>query len=163
MLSTLKYICFLGCLLTGVAYGQVHQVISAGGASGSTSQISGDYTIGETFVTTMSSQLSQLTQGFHQTDLISTSARQYIDNTVEVDVFPNPFQDRLNIRLDENIEIGMIRIFDTSGKMVHFATIKHLSGEVVTMDLNHIKPGMLILQLFDGQLSPIKSVPIIKL
>lgn len=166
MLYTVKLIGLFWLLAGGLVTAQPHQVLSSGGDTGVTAQVKGDYTIGEPFIATLSSQLSQLTQGFHQFDLMTTSVNESFEKSVRIDVYPNPFEDRILIRIDDNLEIGMIRLYDVNGKIVHFSTGQlgsYQQGDDIVLTLGHLNAGMLILQIFDSQLAPIKSIPIIKL
>ncbi|GEM_PF-3487761 len=81
------------------------------------------------------------------------------DPIIETDlsVYPNPFQDRLNIKLPENIlENALVKIFDENGQLVFERSI--VAEEKCSLHLSSLKPGVYILQFKDSKRVSYKKV-----
>ena len=108
--------CVFYVLLTSNLLSQ--QVIATQGSSSSNSTATLDYTIGEVVIMTGTDNQNHITQGFHQPIFEITT----IDNTeicCEVNIYPNPTIDQLNIQVKEIDQFSRFDIFDVNGKLLN--------------------------------------------
>ena len=108
--------CVFYVLLTSNLLSQ--QVIATQGNSSSNSTATLDYTIGEVVIMTGTDNQNHITQGFHQPIFEITT----IDNTeicCEVNIYPNPTIEQLNIQVKEIDQFSRFDIFDVNGKLLN--------------------------------------------
>ena len=67
------------------------------------------------------------------------------DNPVEL--FPNPFTDRLTLRMQHSGALLSISIFDQLGRRVFHAEPGLSNGKDIELDLRHLSPGFYFLRL----------------
>jgi hypothetical protein len=73
-----------------------------------------------------------------------------LSNTINhVKVYPNPFQDIVNIEFqkDEDLDPIFLKIIDNAGRIVFKQLLTENQNHVARLDLNHLKPGVYILQI----------------
>jgi len=106
------------------------QVIASAGThyTGSNAQLS--WTIGEPVITTVSNGSNIITQGFHQTLLTVISVEEQTVAGVNVNVFPNPTSDMVNINIVNNLKALQMDLFDMNGKLLHARKIGAAEGNV---------------------------------
>jgi hypothetical protein len=153
---------FVGLLLGSLGYGQSvsPEVTASAGEhfAGANAQLS--WTIGELMVETYMMGSSQLTQGFHQTNLIVTAVGD-IAESFQVSVFPNPTIDVLNIKWSEVSGPLTLSLYDVTGKQL-------LSQQALdqtmskTVDLSTYAAGNYFLQLINQESKTIKTFKILK-
>ena len=83
--------------------------------TGTNAQLS--WTIGETMIETFGNGSNQLTQGFHQTNLMVTAVED-LSESFQVSVFPNPATDVLNIEWSEISDPLTLTLYDATGKLL---------------------------------------------
>ena len=111
-----KLLLILLCLPM-IGFGQVTtpSVISSSGDSYSNGGIMMDYTLGEIVVETFSNSANILTQGFHQGDLMVTTAVVNLD--IKTKIYPNPTTNFIIIELENNVNAELL-VYDINGKIV---------------------------------------------
>jgi hypothetical protein len=72
------------------------------------------------------------------------------ENTIELmmNVYPNPFNDRLNIELTKNINNGEIYIFDMLGKQVYSS---QFSGKQININTSELMKGFYFIKLTSSE------------
>ena len=96
-----------------------HYVIGSDGGHSRNNQFSLDYTIGEV-VTEFGEDTTggvHLTQGFQQTMLSIVSVEEHLAD-IEIDVYPNPAVDYLNVSIPVLQEDMQFALFDMQGKLI---------------------------------------------
>ena len=96
-----------------------HYVIGSDGGHSRNNQFSLDYTIGEV-VTEFGQDTTggvHLTQGFQQTMLSIVSVEEHLAD-IEIDVYPNPAVDYLNVSIPVLQEDMQFALFDMQGKLI---------------------------------------------
>jgi len=94
------------------------EVIATQGNSSSNSIATLDYTIGEVVIMTGTDNQNDITQGFHQPIFeITTIANTEI--CCEVNIYPNPTIDQLNIQVKEINQFSRFDVFDVNGKLLN--------------------------------------------
>jgi len=96
-----------------------HYVIGSDGGHSRNNQFSLDYTIGEV-VTEFGQDTAKgvhLTQGFQQTMLSIVSVEEHVED-IEIDVYPNPAVDYLNVSIPVLQEDMQFALFDMQGKLI---------------------------------------------
>jgi hypothetical protein len=80
-----------------------------------------DYTAGETVITTVSNTGNTLTQGFQQPASILVSVNEHPETDWEVNLYPNPSSDFLNISIS-NIEEDktVVELYDIIGQRLEY-------------------------------------------
>lgn len=121
------------------------------------------YTMGEPITEPQSSSNILLTQGFQQPQLQVTLFDEFGINTANIDIFPNPTQDNVNITFqnDETLSINMT-LYDETGRVIHSQGITISPYEKMKYDLSDFVPGVYFMQLVldDGKTN--KTYRIIK-
>lgn len=94
------------------------QVIGSAGLVGNTANIEMLATVGEAVTATFSTGSFEITQGFHQPDLVE-SATVAPKILVNFSVFPNPTADELTVEIspEKDIQLGL-QLFSADGKLV---------------------------------------------
>ena len=95
-----------------------HYVIGSDGGHSRNNQFSLDYTIGEVVTEFGEDTLNNvhLTQGFQQTMLAIVSVEEHVLD-IEIDVYPNPAVDYLNVSIPTLQEDMQFALFDMQGKL----------------------------------------------
>ena len=132
-------------------------VISTQGNSYSNASNTIDYTIGEPVTATVSNGSNDLTQGFHQTNVVITNIED-LDANILVNIFPNPTSDFVNLAV-EKFEGLTLQIYDTAGKLVEQT---ELSQSLTSVKVSHYADGTNLLTLTHKKDKKIKSYKIIK-
>lgn len=59
-------------------------------------------------------------------------------------IYPNPFEDKVNMVFRGNIQLNSIRVCDLSGQVVYYKTLstQALNLDLIIMDLNELKSGI---------------------
>jgi len=116
---------------------QINQsVISSDGGHATNNQYSITYTIGELvsdFATDTSSNVD-LTQGFNQSFLNIVSVDNFFFD-VDINVFPNPTHDFLNVEVLSSHSNLSINLFDISGKLIRENDISQNKFSISFSDL----------------------------
>ena len=96
-----------------------HYVIGSDGGHSRNNQFSLDYTIGEVVTEFGEDTLNNvhLTQGFQQTMLAIVSVEEHVLD-IEIDVYPNPAVDYLNVSIPTLQEDMQFALFDMQGKLI---------------------------------------------
>lgn len=104
------------------------------------------WTAGEPLYETVSSNSGILTQGFNQTVFATTDIPLEPNiNSIEVFVFPNPFQSVLNIKFQTPIiEPVWIQLFDLYGRCLIKVKVGSSLGQIHT---SHLPSGLYILRI----------------
>lgn len=115
------------------------EVISSAGDHFQNEDISLSWTLGEPVIATFSGEYI-LTQGFHQDMYIITSIDELTNVDFDIEVYPNPTPDRINIRwslLQEHNDLVLIQILDMSGKIMYEEKINE-NAKGTQINLNNL-------------------------
>lgn len=145
----------LGAFLSmGVLSAQ--EVVSTQGDSYSSGVANIDFTIGEVVINTGTDGTNDLTQGFHQTNWTLVSVKDYVTN-YEVDIFPNPVQNLLNIKTGDYKHV-IYTLFNMQGKVVSKDV---LTSNVTTIQVEDLPAGSYTLSL-ENQNQKLKTFTLLK-
>ena len=157
-MKTLTFVityCFLSLMLTvpKVVCGQ--QVIASAGATYQTAHGSINWTLGEPITETIGTDYI-LTQGFHQSRFVVTAAEP---GPGSFNVFPNPFEDVLQIHASES-DIGSIyRLLNTNGNEIDHGTV---TGANTQVPMARYSQGVYVLMIIHSTNKSIKIFKVIK-
>ena len=159
--------CFISSFaapLTAQNYENCAQVIGTTGKFAKRGGKTFFYTVGEPVILTLKGQSHVLTQGFHQPDLCISVATNDLDIAAwQIEVFPNPVSDMLNIRYDAEQGEGLeCSVFNLFGQMIvgHQALTRPSDSFLSTSDW---QPGVYILRFRDPVTDRSAPVRIIKI
>ena len=142
----------------GMAQSIEPQVIASAGEhfDNGTTQLS--WTLGEVVIDTYDNGTNILTQGFHQTELTVTSVEETLAN-IQLNMYPNPTSELLNIELGNNESDINLQLFDMSGKLVHQAKIEAYQTKFV-LPMNEVATGNYLVQMqsVDGKMNTTHKV-----
>jgi len=129
------------------AFAQIHDVVSASGASFKQSSGYITHTIGELVTVTLTSPGQVLTQGFLQTGL-PKSWRTPVENIpdFEMSVFPNPVNDLLVMQV-EFLQGLQYTLHDVTGVLIERGLVLQERTEI---DFSYLSPAIYILRVFDN-------------
>ncbi len=92
---------------------------------------------------------SSTNQMFELVSLKSTSESILLQTDLEVDVYPNPANDFINVSLADNLRKGVtVRVYNNIGQVVINDT--YLSGDVSMLDISKLNSGLYTLQVYSG-------------
>jgi hypothetical protein len=113
------FIFFIAFSLQSTAQDLDHYVIGSDGGHSRNNQFSLDYTIGEVVTEFGEDTLNNvhLTQGFQQTMLAIVSVEEHVQD-IEIDVYPNPTVDYLNVSIPVLQEDMQFALYDMQGKLI---------------------------------------------
>ncbi len=120
-------------------------LIAASGGSGISEAGSLSWSVGELAVLTFSSPNAQLSQGFHQNGLQITPVIEMDGQSIQMDVFPNPTTQVLQIRTTGASAPLRYQIFSLLGRPIQAG--QH-EGTTSLIDLEHLPAQTYILKLF---------------
>ena len=104
-------------IISATAQVQDLKVIASAGTSYKAGNFQLDWTLGEPVILTFDNPPIILTNGFHQPTYDLISAVDVPTWTGNVEVFPNPCSDVLNIRIEfQTTENGFLELLDMAGK-----------------------------------------------
>lgn len=142
-------------------------VIASGGAYQTSASGSLSFTFGEIMTETFTSGSSSyiITQGFQQPAKGMVGVEEQTASW-DITIFPNPFTDILNIRVDfpGSLELATA-LTDINGRMVGTGTspIQHGGGNgIYTIPSAHLSAGVYILTLSDTKTGAVQVFRIIK-
>ncbi len=118
-------------------------------------------TVGEVMIETVSSTNSMITQGFQQPE---TSGVGIVEagKKIEVNVFPNPTFDKLNITLKDADQDFSVQLYDVQGKLVRQLTYTQ-NASAVHMDISHYAAGNYVLKVSSKNAQHIASFKVQKM
>jgi len=112
--STFSVFCYMLLFSLSISV-SAQEVIGTQGSSSSNSDCILDYTIGEVIIAFGQDTDNHLTQGFHQPKLSITMVEEFT-NELDINVFPNPVNEFINIHIDNYIQGCTIQLYDLLGK-----------------------------------------------
>lgn len=144
-------ILFIGILMFGALFSQSKtlEVQPAAGDEFTADDITISWSIGEGIIETFSNNEIVLTQGFHQPTLKITQIEEAEETDFQINIYPNPSADIVNINLISDKEISCIaQLFDMSGKLLYS---KNLNGREMTetIDLTNYSSNLYLLRIIE--------------
>lgn len=115
------------------------------------------WSIGEVVIETVSNSTNTLTQGFHQTNLSIVGIENFTLN-IEMDVYPNPTQDILTIKIPNYLNTKY-ELYDLNGKLL---SQNQINGELTNVNLNNLSTGNYLLKVSEILTKETKTFKIIK-
>ena len=136
-----------------------HYVIGSDGGHSRNNQFSLDYTIGEVVTEFGEDTLNNvhLTQGFQQTMLAIVSVEEHVLD-IEIDVYPNPAVDYLNVSIPTLQEDMQFALFDMQGKLIEQQKI---NSQAFTIGFSNMSTGNYLL-VFSNKDQRIKTLQVQK-
>ena len=136
-----------------------HYVIGSDGGHSRNNQFSLDYTIGEVVTEFGEDSLNNvhLTQGFQQTMLAIVSVEEHVQD-IEIDVYPNPAVDYLNVSIPTLQEDMQFALFDMQGKLIEQQKI---NSQAFTIGFSNMSTGNYLL-VFSNKDQRIKTLQVQK-
>jgi hypothetical protein len=133
------------------------QVIGSSGANYATDNYQISWTIGEPVISMHQSDNYILTQGFHQTSATITRIDNEIENSFDLQVFPNPTTRFVNI---QGGGYGLTcNLFDMSGRIIYQ---QEFTDSEVVLDLSYYAIGTYLLNLTDESGSSVAKFKVVK-
>lgn len=142
---------FVGFVFATVGFAQsiTPDVIASSGAHFTNFNAQLSFTVGEVIIETVSSVNSAITQGFHQPEDSLTGMEANLPGTMEVYVFPNPFQSRLTIQMQHNRIPMTLELYDLTGKLLYTQKIQ-ANKSTVELNLASFSSSGYLIRLVSG-------------
>ena len=138
-------------LFCQLAIGQSIQpsVLGTSGAHFTNSNAQLSWTAGEVITSTESNGNLQVTQGFHQVDLLITTIEDSFLDRLQIQISPNPTGDKLTVEIMDNDGALRLQLYDITGKLLEHAGIPagKYSSEI---NLKMLPAGTYILNISTG-------------
>ena len=133
------------------------QVVSASGKTFSSPVATLDFTIAEVMTSTFTNGSNDLTQGFHQPQILFTSVENN-EPGVTFSLYPNP-TDRF-VTIASTLETVMqVHIYDSMGKAIETSS---LFNKQITIDLQTLFSGLYIMVITSDAGKPLFTYTLIK-
>ena len=148
ILKSIFTIGLVGSLMAVNAQSISSEVVATSGGhfQNGTSQLS--WTLGEVMIDTYSAGGTIVTQGFHQTQLTVTSIDERNPFSLNVNVFPNPTSQFLNIGVEgEHTELSA-KLYDMHGKLLVQESLRANQGST-QLDMSNLAMAYYILNVVD--------------
>jgi len=148
-------------LITGFIFGQSTspELISNSGDYFDNGTNSLSWSIGECMTETYTNGNTKLTQGFQQDRYEISTLIENLTDERQINIFPNPATDKINIEFSEIHENTIIQLFDITGKELLRKDMLNITEQI---DLNECSNSTLILKITeDGKL--LKSIKVQKI
>jgi Secretion system C-terminal sorting domain len=145
-------------------YELCNSVIGSTGQSSERGNLKFYYTVGEAVIITLKSNTQKLTQGFHQPDhceFVSTGDLDLV--ALNIEVYPNPTEDRLSIRYDATKGGALYaNVFDLLGRPV-LSNHPLDRPDGASIECSAWQAGIYIIQLVDPETQASGTVRVVKL
>lgn len=115
------------------------------------------WSVGELAATTISADNIELTQGYHQLDLMVDPIFEWGSDQLQISIYPNPTQDLLHLQQEHQTEF-QVELRDLLGRIIHYEI---WSTSSKTLDLHYLPANTYTLTLISK--GEIKSVKIQKI
>jgi len=138
-------------------------VIGAAGGFDLKQNISLEWTLGETFVESVTGRDKWYTQGFHQPMLSARAISPSAARGYDIKIFPNPTQELLNVFIKtpeaEDLKLTLV---DVTGKTIYTRWVPSGTPEI-QVRVKHLPEGMYMLSVVSTKGYRINSFKVIKL
>lgn len=160
MKRTIMFMILTG-LYSSFIYGQStsQEIVSSSGEHYTGTNVQLSWTIGEPMIDTYSTGPNQLTQGFHQTNLSAVGIED-LDESIIVNVYPNPTTQQLTIETNQLKGQYSINIYDVTGKLIYSKPIDSSANHII--DFSEHSNGSYHLHIINQDNNLIKTHQIIK-
>jgi len=155
------FLLFLGAVFGVHGQSLSPEVLSSGGESYNSPNVQLDWTAGESVIQTAAAGNTQLTQGFHQTQLTITAIDPDLQNPFEVKVFPNPAQEYVFVEAEAGHGPAMVRLVDMHGRILSQPS-PLVAGERQEFDLSQVALGQYLIQIVSLEGGPLRTFKVIK-
>ena len=138
-------------LLFNLSFAQVNfimkpSVVSSGGGNWVTEDYNLTFTIGEFAIETFSDNNELiLTEGFQQDDYQIINITENLQD-VQIEVFPNPTRNKINIKFLNSYDSANLWIKDIHSKVV-YGSLNFSTGETQSVDLDFLAQGIYFLEI----------------
>ena len=119
------------------------EVIASAGQHDSTATAQLSWTLGETVTTTLVTSSNQLTQGFHQTQILITDLPTELEQ-LDLTVFPNPTAEILHAKWGATGQKIAFSLIDMTGKVLLQKTVD--GTDATEFDVSQLSEGNYILK-----------------
>jgi len=136
------------------------EVIASAGDHFQNDQMSMSWTLGEPVIATIYNDNAILTQGFHQDMYIITAIDDIQITHFQVNLFPNPTPDYLNIEFKGNdkSEEAIIQVFDMNGRVLKEEKVNDLN-QSIRLNLQSFERAQYFLKIiYENQAKTFKIV-----
>lgn len=121
------------------------QVIGSTGGHYTSTGAQLSFTAGEVMIETVTATNSIITQGFHQPESSGVGISE-VPGKIQMNVYPNPTFDQVNIALKQHDQNFNVTLFDAQGKLVlQDRILKNTNNQ--TMDVSRLAAGTYILKV----------------
>ena len=135
------------------------EVIATQGTESTNSASRLSYTIGEVISVFGSDSTNILTQGFQQPYRISATLIEDVELDFQVNIYPNPAVEQLNIEL-ENYQTGYTyQLYDVSGKLL---IKKAIESKKIIISFQQYSTGVYFLLLMEEESKKLKTYKVQK-
>lgn len=154
-----KTLMIISILVTLIITVNAQSVLSNGGGNFEDANSIISWTVGETFITTLTNSSIILTQGFHQSSLKVTSIKPNFAQGMEIKAYPNPTVDYLNLKFEGDLPNDVsYRVLDQQGRVLSYDKVTELITEI---DFSSYTQGVYIINAIIG-IEKVSTITIIK-
>jgi len=150
----------LSLVMLSVFSANSQQVISSAGNTSEADGVILSWTIGEGVISTVGSNETELTQGFHQpliVDVIPTSVEKNL--LLEIKAFPNPTYDKVMFEGGDPVGTYHVRVVDKLGRVLEQKTLPFSD---LTLEMKKYNNGSYIIEVIEDKTGKRKIFNIIK-
>ncbi|PLX06333.1 MAG: hypothetical protein C0596_17845 [Marinilabiliales bacterium] len=119
--------------------------VNSAGTEYTNENLSINWTLGQTAISTISSDNAIITQGFQQNTYSFTDITSDITSEVNISMYPNPTSDLVYIDINnEDFTHGIIEITDITGRLIDK---KEISGSKTQLSLNQYSSEIFLISI----------------
>jgi hypothetical protein len=133
------------------------EVIASSGMTLTGSNGGMDFTIGEVATATLTASGDELTQGFHQPNIVIVAAEEFID-VYTIQVYPNPTEQFITVRTNSEDEL-QVQLTNALGQVV---IDQKAFTEKIVLDVHAMSNGTYILSITRQNGEPVKNFSVLK-
>jgi hypothetical protein len=157
----MKAFCLTSFIVLGMLAGHLkaqQAVLTAGNFHTSTAG-SISWSLGDLAIKTLSYDDLILTQGFQQSYLVGVNVDNYAAWYMQIDVFPNPTRDLLNIRINDLMfENASYKLYNLFGQLLEHDNLGKYNNEIL---FSNYEPGVYLLKITIGS-NIVRTIKVIK-
>lgn len=136
-------------ILLGFAFpiiANAQEVTTTSGGSMTNSSIQVNWSIGEIFTESISTNNSALTAGLNQPEIKISTLVENLKNRANISIYPNPTTQFVNIEHDKSVPLKA-KISTINGRLI---SIKEFNEKKFQLDFSNFESGIYIIEIADS-------------
>jgi hypothetical protein len=150
-MKNILFIILIGCIpLALFSQNSTHELVASSGGERSIGSLTVSWSVGEPAIGELRGSDYTLSQGFQQGNVAVLSGLKNHTGSFEINVYPNPVSEKLNIRINSSSlsPVWRIELYSPDGKL--FLQTRTTQQET-EMDLTNLVAGTYLIRIYNQQ------------